>query len=392
MENVMADESSTPVSYIDYSRGFLPTEDPLSRLPKAFEDWEGVATHLPKILVTDKIRLVVENLPLFDTSKLRTESEFERAMVILSFIGHAYVWSAREPADYVPALLATPWHKVSKHLGRPPVLSYASYALHNWRRVNPDDTVAVGNIVLNQNFLGGVDEEWFILIHVDIEAKAVPALSALMPAQDAVGHDDNIALERDLETMASSLRAMCQTLDRMPEKCDPYIYYSRVRPYIQGWKDNPALPDGLLYEGIAEYDGMPQKFRGETGAQSSILPALDAALGIRHERDRLSTYLEEMRDYMPPKHRAFIKKVEQGPSIRDYVISHSQEYPALRDYYNECVVLIERFRKTHLEYAGRYIHQQNQRGSSNSTEIGTGGTPFMLYLGKHKDETAKYLI
>ena len=53
-------------------------------------------------------------------------------------------------------------------------------------------------------------------------------------------------------------------------------------------------------------------FRGETGAQSSIVPSLDAALGILHKDDPLRTYLVETRDYMPPKHRAFIEAIEQG--------------------------------------------------------------------------------
>jgi indoleamine 2,3-dioxygenase len=392
MKNVMAEQWASGDPHLDFSRGFLPAEDPLQFLSEEFHDWEDVATHLPKILVTDKLRSIVEGLPPFDLSQLRTEREFERALLIISFIGHAYVWAADGPIKRIPASLAIPWYRVSHHLNRPPVLSYASYALHNWRRDKPDDAIAVGNIVLNQNFSGGMDEEWFILIHVDIELKAAPALSSLIPAQHAVVHKDTAGLEKHVETIALSLRAMCRTLDRMPEKCDPYIYYSRVRPYIQGWKDNPALPDGLLYEGVKDYKGVPQKFRGETGAQSSILPAFDAALGIRHERDRLSTYLEEMRDYMPESHRNFIKRIEEGPSIRDYVISESKTHPALRDLYNECIGLIERFRRTHLEYAGRYIHQQSQRGFSNSTQVGTGGTPFMVYLSKHTDETAKYFI
>ena len=33
-------------------------------------------------------------------------------------------------------------------------------------------------------------------------------------------------------------------------KCDPYIYFNRVRPYIHGWKNNPALPQGLIYTGV----------------------------------------------------------------------------------------------------------------------------------------------
>ena len=67
-------------------------------------------------------------------------------------------------------------------------------------------------------------------------------------------------------------------MNRMPEKCDPFIYYNRVRPYIFGWKNNPATPQGVIYEEVDEYNGKPQLFRGETGAQSSIVPALDALL------------------------------------------------------------------------------------------------------------------
>ena len=51
----------------------------------------------------------------------------------------------------------------------------------------------------------------------------------------------------------------------MPEKCDPYVYYHRVRPYIFGTKDNPDLKKGLIYEN--QFDNKPQFFRGETGAQ-----------------------------------------------------------------------------------------------------------------------------
>ena len=57
------------------------------------------------------------------------------------------------------------------------MLSYASYALDNWRRLDPASPIELGNIALLQNFLGGLDEEWFVLVHVDIEAKAGKALA-----------------------------------------------------------------------------------------------------------------------------------------------------------------------------------------------------------------------
>jgi indoleamine 2,3-dioxygenase len=171
----------------------------------------------------------------------------------------------------------------------------------------------------------------------------------------------------------------------MPEKCDPYIYFHRVRPYIFGWRNNPSLPNGVIYEGVEEYKGVGQTFRGETGAQSAIIPAADGVLGIDHEKDELQEYLMEMRQYMPPQHVKFIEAVEDGPSVRNFVKSANNS--KLTSVFNECVEIVADFRAKHLEYAGTYIHAQAQATPGNPSAVGTGGTPFMVYLRKHRDET-----
>jgi indoleamine 2,3-dioxygenase len=295
-------------------------------------------------------------------------------------------------ADRIPAPLAVPWHTAARRLGRPPVLSYASYALDNWRRVDPAGPIALGNIALLQNFLGGVDEEWFVLVHVEIEARAAPALVAIRAAQRGVAEDRPADVAHQLGAIADALRRMHATLLRMPERCDPYIYFNRVRPYIHGWKDQPALPNGLVYEGVAAWGGRPRRFRGETGAQSSIVPALDAALGIEHRPDPLRPYLEEMRRYTPPEHRAFVEAIERGPSIRRHVLDRAPGHPGLREAYNACVRGLAEFRSLHLDYAASYIHRQAQRSPANPTGVGTGGTPFMPYLSKHRDETLEHEV
>src|SRR5215475_13091613 len=157
---------------VDPQRGFLPLIDPLDCLPRAFTPWEEIAQHLPKLFVTDWLRHTFEQLPILQVAALRNPAQLERAMLLLSYFGHAYVWAEEKPADRIPAGIAVPWYAVAQRLGRPPVLSYASYALHNWRRIDPQRPIELGNIALLQNFWGGADEEWFILIHVDIEAKA----------------------------------------------------------------------------------------------------------------------------------------------------------------------------------------------------------------------------
>ncbi len=376
---------------IDPDRGFLPSSDPLQELPNPFGQWEELAQDMPKLLAAGRLHTYLDRLPMLDVSTLHGDSEYERAMLILSYFGHGYVWGGAEACHRIPPAVAVPWYQVSKKLGRPPILSYASYALHNWRRIETSGPIAIGNISLLQNFLAGVDEEWFILVHVDIEAKAAPVLRAVVQAQLAVQKDQAKGLAAQLVAIASALEAIYETLSRMPENCDPYIYYHRVRPYIHGWKDHPALPNGVIYEGVDAYNGQPQRFRGETGAQSSIVPTLDAALGITHRADPLRPYLLEMRTYMPPAHRDFIKAVEDGPRVRNYVIKNRQD-GALRDAYNQCLSLLERFRNQHLEYAANYIQKQSLTSPYNPTDRGTGGTSFLPYLKKHRDETAEHLI
>jgi len=371
------------------ANGFLPDQDPILRLPSAFDAWEDFAHQLPKFLCSDRFRDLVKELSTFPIHELETEREWERAMVLLSYIGHAYVWTGQHPAHKLPAILAVPWAIVAKRLGRPPVLSYSSYCLQNYRRLEPGRAREVGNIALNQTFYAGIDEEWFVLIHVDIEQRAAPALAALSEAQYAKGKRDGDKLLSELGVIGKALGEVNATMNRMPEFCDPYIYYHRVRPYIHGWRNHPAIPEGVLYEGVEEFGGKPQTFRGETGAQSSIVPALDAVLGVGHAQDVLRDYLMEMRTYMPPAHRAFIEAREAEGSVRDFAIECGGQVVQA---YDHAVSELERFRSKHLEYAATYIFKQGQTDGKNPHAVGTGGTPFMPYLKKHRDETTTTLV
>lgn len=375
---------------IDSKRGFLPSQDPLTRLPQAFDDWESTASGLPKLLASDHVRQTIERLPPFPLDRINNDREWERAMVLLSYLGHAYVWRGIRPAEILPKQLAIPWHSVACRLGRPPVLSYSSYALQNFFRFDATREIECGNIGLIQNFLGGIDEEWFILIHVDIERRAAPGLAVLHACMDAADTGEAEELERLLETAQMSIESMYATLKRMPDWCDPYIYYQRVRPYIHGWKNHPDLPRGVVYQGVEAYGGAAQQFRGETGAQSAIVPSLDAVLGIEHRQDMLRQYLMEMRTYMPPAHRAFIESLEARAAVRPFV--EQCHRASLTERYNACLEGLERFRSLHLEYAARYIFRQSQTDARNPHAVGTGGTPFMPYLTKHRDETALHRI
>jgi indoleamine 2,3-dioxygenase len=381
--------SGQPVKLSDFGLseefGYMQHVDPATTLPPGNEAWDEMGKNLPKYLMGTNFRQRVKDLPAFKIETLKTDGEIRRAFLVLSYVGQAYQWSDNEPAHVLPTVLAKPWYEVGKLVGRPPILSYTSYSIDNWYLLDKKGPIECGNIALLQCFLGGQDEEWFILIHIEIEKKAGKALKSIEDSQKAVAAQDLDALEKALTNLRDGITAMYDVLARMPERCDPYVYFHRVRPYIFGWKNNPSLPNGVVYEGVEEYQGKGQTFRGETGAQSAIVPALDAVLGIVHEQDQLRDYLMEMRQYMPPMHVKFIEAAENGPSVRNFVMACNKE--SIKKLFNESVELVADFRALHLEYAGTYIHAQSQKTPGNPSAVGTGGTPFMVYLRKHRDET-----
>ena len=377
---------------------FFPKTPPLKSFKtkaKSLNLLSKIASSLPKLLLTNKVQPTVDCLDrnAFSVNKLflnKNTKEINLAMSHLSFIAHAYIWGGAKPNSVLPEVISKPWVKISNYIGRPPILSYASYCLDNWYKIDKNEPISLDNVALINNFLGGVDEDWFVTIHVCIEDAATDAIIAA-DNLSKLNEDNKVSeFSSELRKIIQSLRRVNEIFSKMPDKCDPYIYYHRVRPYIFGTKDNPDLKKGLIYEN--QFDNKPQFFRGETGAQSSIIPFLDGALGIEHTNDNLRPYLNEMRDYMPPNHRKMIESVEKRSKAKIYINKSKK----LVKEYNDCLEEIRRFRAQHLEYAASYIHKQSQIknpfGTGGSTIRGTGGTPFMKYLKKHRDETGKQKV
>ena len=80
--------------------GFLPSEVPLEVLPDAYyKPWETIVRNFQSLILTKRLRWVVDALPVLETHRLRTEAEWRRAYSVLGFIVHAYVWGGDRPAD-----------------------------------------------------------------------------------------------------------------------------------------------------------------------------------------------------------------------------------------------------------------------------------------------------
>ena len=377
----MNEKEGVQIEFNLLKNGFLPATI-CTTLNEEFSDLEDCLGQLPKLLATNTFKKDLSNLKIYANFDALTLSELERAMLLYSYLGHSYMWGEASTPSSLPENIAKPWVEISKLLKRPPILSYASYALNNWVPVDGDkEELEPENIVILQNFFGGIDEDWFIMIHVAIEFEAKKLLRSL--GQFFLSDEKEELLEEAL----ISIKKINTIMNRMPERCDPYIYYNRVRPYIFGWKNNPATSNGVIYEGVEEFSNEPKFFRGETGAQSSIVPAVDALLGINHSEDPLRVYLDEMRDYMPFEHRQLLNNLDKWSNQENIKKKRKNIAKSSLGLLDELVFEVKEFRNTHLTFARDYIHTQSEESKTNSNSVGTGGTPFMQYLEKHLDET-----
>ncbi len=376
-------------------RGFLSHyEIDEITLPAQFDEIRSAAEKLSGLLSTGRVRHWLDQLPdpqIEEWAKTAPEEQVRTAMVHYSFLVQSYVWGEADPPKHLPANLARPIVALGERLDQAPLLPYSAYVLDNWTRLDKSGPVSLDNIRMVQNFSGGDDENWFVLVHVAIEAEAGVLLdnaAKLVTLADAKG--DPADAEHLLLEMHAAWERIYEHFARMPERCDPYVYFHRVRPYIHGWANNPALDGGLIYEGVEKYAGEPQAFRGQTGSQSSIVPAMDALFQVHHSDDPLKNFLDELHHYRPVNHRRFIEDLAKHSRLRSYVSeSDSKE---LREAFNACLEQTTRFRTRHLEYAASYINKQAGSIAGNDPDVGTGGTPFMRYLKKHRDENRDQMV
>lgn len=376
-------------------RGFLSHyEIDEITLPPLLDEVRGAAGNLSGLLSTGRVRHWLGQLAdpgLEEWAREAAEEEVRTAMVHYSFLVQAYVWGEPLPPEYLPANLARPIVAIADRLGQAPLLPYSAYVLDNWARLDKAGPITLENIVMVQNFLGGADENWFVMVHVAIEAEAGVLLDNAARLLGVVRQGDAVEAERLLSEMDQAWERIYAHFARMPERCDPYIYFHRVRPYIHGWANNPALTGGgLIYEGVERFAGKPMAFRGQTGSQSSIVPAMDALFQVRHSDDPLRTFLDELHHYRPVPHRRFIEDLAAQSTLRDFVAASGSQ--SLKDAFNACLNQSARFRTRHLEYAASYINKQAGSIAGNDPDVGTGGTPFMKYLKKHRDENRAQLV
>ena len=80
--------------------GFLPAELPLGVLPDPYySKWEAIVTNLQGLILSKRLRGVIDGTPILSTHNLQHESEWRRAYSLLAFMAHAYIWGGDKPSD-----------------------------------------------------------------------------------------------------------------------------------------------------------------------------------------------------------------------------------------------------------------------------------------------------
>ena len=367
------------------SRGFLPEHDPLIGFPSnsEFARLDEIGRDLPSLLQDPGFRAYARSLdiPLWPENRVAASDlpELRLYYVRVGFLASAYINQVgQEPSKVLPANLAVPLCRACKLLNRPPILSYDGYALYNWKRFRKDGPIALGNIDTVQNFVHLYDEHWFILVHVEIEAIAARILDAIATVQAALDANAPGPIDDAVRDIAGAVNEQVRVLRRIPEKMDPALYYKTFRPYIRFFENveyEAEVAGARVAAGSAAR--LRINFRGETGAQSSIMPMLVAFMKIPHRTSMLTNHLIDMRNYMPAEHRALIAAVEAMPSIR--AMASKQNYNAVLDAMAE-------FRSVHYGWAQEYINRRTD------DPRGTGGTPYMQWLKQLIDETLAFKI
>ena len=367
---------------ISLKTGFVP-EHVSHKLPgDYFNEWESAACNLPQWTRDKTVRENTDALPdlEFTTATLGSdEAEWRRAYVVVSFLAQAYITedTSRDSVQRLPPKLSIPWQSTSSHIGVLPAATYAAIVMYNYTLKDPTKPIAPDNLQAALTFTGTSEESWFFMVHILEEVGAAPGLQAIMRGYKAMASKDNKSLATCLETITQSLHTMKNTLKKMYECCDPAFFYNEIRPFL-------SFPEGgLIYSGVSSE---VQQYCSVSGAQDSAIPAFSIFLGAQHEPNE-QQLVDKFKLYMPTKHRQFLQFLSEQASLCGYVEECRDSELVQR--YDEAVDALVSFRTGHISLVTSYIiNVKRRQGEGVSVaDKGTGGTPFMAFLKKIRDNT-----
>lgn len=361
--------------------GFLPSRC-VDKLPYRLQSINNIVDVLNSS--TNIVRSMVDRTKDIDPTMSFEElslGEKKYLYSVLCMIVQRYVWESDEIfLQTIPRWLGLLWTRISDDLGIVPILTHAAVDLWNWRLNESEfglDNLKSINLMLPDEIKSS--EEWFYLVMVAIEGVGGKALEYMNDVYQELKKDivsEEIILNR-LIKINDIIVEINRIIKRMYEKCDPGIFFNNLRIYLSGYKNIEKFPEGLKIESL----DVSIKSTGGSAAQSSLIQAFDIFFSVDHKGEHTSSFLLEMRNYMPSSHRKFLEYMELMPPLSDYISITNNSL--IKKEFNNCLQTLCSFRKIHMGIVHRYIVTPSGRMNSS----GTGGTDAYSFCKDVMNET-----
>jgi indoleamine 2,3-dioxygenase len=143
------------------------------------------------------------------------------------------------------------------------------------------------------------------------------------------------------------------------------------------------FPNGVLYEGVPELANTRVSFRGESGANDSMIPLVDNLLSIPMPSTPLTEILKDFRSYRPGEHRRFLEWVKtsgEQAGLKDWALDgHGEDEDEeakteTRALWIKVLDQVRDFRWRHWCFAREYILKRTSHPTA------TGGSPIVTWL------------
>ena len=383
--------------HVSGKHGFLPIKAPLKELPTKYNDLQQLINKLhvkqddgtTGILGNpNEIVNAVAQVPNYKEQVMEETDPFiiqalYRAYTFITS-GYTLELSYQEfkisgnygvARDVLPANIAEPLVEVSNKLNVYPWLDY-HYAYSHGNYIVKDENIGLkwSNLDMACKFVGTNDEIGFIMNHVDINSLTPSLVDYVMTygSKMITNHDGRnyFLLSAGICMEGINKKRRDMWLASKPEN------YNDFRVFIMGIKGNTNIfPNGLTYENC--FDNVPQFYRGQTGAQDSIIPMMDIFTGIvdYYPDNQLTQYLMDLRSYRPLCMQNFLTDLREfykNNSIFER-LKKDKDYTGLI-YLLKTVDEVYLFRNGHWQFVQKYIM------SNTKYAFATGGTPITSWL------------
>jgi len=388
---------------VSKDHGFLPIREPLAVLPCEYTELQdlinnlhvfqsenreekgvlGIPNKIEKQLgfIPDYSSIIDKETDVFVLQALYRAytfltSGFTLELAYQEFLSSGNYGIARQ---ILPANIAKPLVLVSSKLDVYPWLDYHySYSLGNYVKKNPVGNLDWKNLDMACKFTGTSDEIGFIMVHVYINEVSPQLVESVM----------DYGLNKSITSLQMCGNVMQEMNRRRRDMwtASRHERYNDFRIFIMGIKGNDKIfGPGLVYDGC--FNNEPQQYRGQTGAQDSIIPMIDIFTGIVdfYPDNKLTEYLLDLRTYRPKCIQNFFVDLREhynkNPLFKQ--LTDAKCYEGLV-YLLKIVDEVYLFRNGHWQFVQKYIM------SNTKYAFATGGTPITTWLINQIEAVLEY--